>query len=123
MGNKLFGVDIAGALNTALGPLLPSMTLTKVLPGTRSASDPSAGTQPTSRAYPCKGILDTYRTSQIDQTIVKQGDRKALLLGDSLPSGVVPAPGDTVTAEGAVFTVVAVERDPDAATYTCQVRG
>lgn len=67
--------------------------------------------------------MDSYRTSQIDETIIQQGDRKVLILGNSIPSGVVPETGDMVEAEGRVFTVVAVERDPDAATYTCQVRG
>lgn len=122
MGNNLFNADIAGKLAAAMGPLLASMSLIKVVPGTRSPTDPSAGTNPTRRTFPCKGILDSYRTSQFDETIIKRGDRKALILGNTLPVGVIPEPNDEVKAEGSTFTVVAVERDPDAATYTCQVR-
>lgn len=123
MGNNLFGEDIAGQLFTNLGPLLPAVKLLKTVQGTRDPTDPSAGTEPTAQTYSGRGILDSYRTSQIDETIIQQGDRKVLILGNSIPSGVVPETGDMVEAEGRVFTVVAVERDPDAATYTCQVRG
>lgn len=123
MGNNLFGADIAGALNAALGPLMPVVKLLKTVQGTRNPNDPSAGTTPGTQTYNGRGILDSYRTSQIDETIIQQGDRKVLILGNSIPSGIVPETGDMVEAEGRVFTVVAVERDPDAATYTCQVRG
>lgn len=123
MGNNLFGANISGQLFAALGPLLPAVKLLKTVQGTRDPSDPSAGTSPTTATYTGRGILDSYRTSQIDETIIQQGDRKVLILGDSLPSGILPDTGDKVEAEGRVFTVIAVERDPDAATYTCQVRG
>lgn len=123
MGNNLFNADIAGKLAKALGPKLLPMSLSKVTPGTRSPTDPSAGTNPATRSYPCRGILESYRDSQFDGTIIQRGDRKALILGGTLPTGIIPTSGDAVSAEGSVFKVVAVDRDPDAATYTCQVRG
>lgn len=122
MGNDLFGANISGKIAAAMGPLLASMTVSKTMSGTRTPSDPSAGTNPVVTAYPCKGILDDYSASQFDGTIIKRGDRKALILGDTLPAGIIPEPSDLVGAEGATFTVVAVKRDPDAATYLCQVR-
>lgn len=123
MGNNLFGADIAGKLAKALGPGLLPMTLIKVVPGTRTPTDPSAGTNPTRRSFPCRGILDTYKLGQIDGTIIKHGDRKALILGGTLPKGVSPEPNDEVKIEGSTFTVCnPVERDPDAASYLCQVR-
>ena len=122
MGNNLFGANISGKIAKSLGPKLLPMSLVKVVPGTRSPTDPSSGTNPTKRNFPCRGIVDTYKTTQMDGTIVKMGDRKALLLGDTLPRGVVPEPNDEIRAEGALFTVVNVERDPDAATYLCQMR-
>jgi len=123
MGNNLFNADIAGKLAKALGPKLLPFVLRKVTPGTRSTSDPSAGTNPTTRNYPCRGILESYRDSQFDGTIIQRGDRKALLLGGTLPTGTFPTSGDVVVAEGSEFKVVAVDRDPDAATYSCQIRG
>lgn len=123
MGNKILGTDIAGILNRNLGPIAPLMTLVKVTSGTRSATEPSAGTLPTESPAPCRGFLDSYRDSQYDDTLILRGDRKAVILGDSLPSGVAPEPGDVVEAESRRFRVVAVDRDPDAATYLCQLRG
>lgn len=123
MGNKLFGKDIAGVLASKLGPLLLGFTLIKVTSGARDAADPSAGTSPTEASHACRGILEDYRDGQYDETIIKRGDRKALILGDTLPTGVVPEPSDKVTAEGRGFVIVGVTRDPDGATYTCQLRG
>ena len=123
MGNKLFNKDIAGVLAKRLGPLLLPMTLTRVTSGTRDASDPTAGTSPSETDHPCRGIIEDYRDSQYDGTIVKRGDRMALILGDTIQGGAVPQPSDRVTAEGRKYEVVGVKRDPDAATYTCQVRG
>lgn len=123
MGNKLFGKDIAGVLASKLGPLLLPITLQKMKSGARDPAEPSAGATLTTTSYPCRGILDSYRDSQYDDTIIKRGDRKALILGDSLPSGIIPEPSDKVVAEGRVYNVVGADRDPDAATYTCQLRG
>lgn len=123
MGNKLFGKDIAGALASKLGPLLLPMTLTRLTSGARDPDDPSAGTNPSETDHACRGIVEDYTDSQYDGTIVKRGDRKALILGDTIQGGAVPQPSDRVTAEGRVYDVIGVKRDPDAATYTCQVRG
>lgn len=123
MGNKLFGQDIAGLLNKNMGKLLPQITLTKTSTGARSSTSPSAGPTVSESNSPGRGILDSYRDNQYDDTIIKRGDRKVMILGDSLPSGVVPEPNDKITAEGREFVIVGVDRDPDAATYTCQVRG
>ncbi len=122
MGLKLFGVDIAGEVAKALGPSFLSFVLIKVKAGTRTTGDLAAGVDPKTSPNNCKGILDSYHERQIDGTLIKAGDRKALLLGDTLPSGVIPEPNDRITAEGITFQVMAVSRDPDAATYTCQVR-
>lgn len=122
MGQNLFGANISGQLAAAMGALLNPVTLIKVKPGTRNPANPSAGTNPTRRSFPCRGMVDSYRTSQMDGTIIKVGDRKVLVLGDTLPAGIVPEPNDEVRAESATYKVVAVERDPDAATYTIQVR-
>lgn len=123
MGNKLFGKDIAGKLNQKLGPLLLPFTLLKVASGARNPAAPSNGATLTETPHACRGILDSYRDGQYDDTIIKRGDRKALILGDSLPTGVIPQPSDKLVAEGREYNVVGVDRDPDAATYTLQVRG
>lgn len=119
---SLFGLDIAGLVASSLGGHLLPATLTVVTAGARG-SDPTAGTNPTQVSHACRGVLEDYATRTIDGTMVRVGDRRALLLGGTLPAGVVPKPGDTVTIEGATFNVVRVERDPAGAAYVCQLRG
>lgn len=120
MGNNLFGANISGKIAAALGPMLLPATLTKVTPGTRGA-DPTAGTNPTSASYPCRGMIDTYSQAELAESpILTALHRKILLLGDTIAAGaVVPDVSDRVTIEGATYGVDAIdERDPDRATYT-----
>lgn len=123
MGNNLFNANISGLLAKHLGPKLAQMYLIKVVPGTRDTTDPSAGLPLTRRTVPCKGILEDFKLSQIDGTIIQKGDRMALILGDTLPKGIVPEANDEFKAEGKVHTVVGIPtRDPDAASYILQLR-
>jgi hypothetical protein len=131
----LFGVDIAGAINQAMGPLMLSATLIRRTPGTRGAGALSAGRTvgDTTTSYPCKGFTEAYKQSYMggtaeraggrEATLVQVGDRKISLLGASLPDAIDPAPGDQITIEGKTFTIVGdVQRDPVAALFVCQGR-
>lgn len=120
---KLFGVDIAKELAKGMAKGLLQATLIRVIPGTRSSSAPTAGTNSTKQSSPCKGFIQDYSASQFDGTSIMKGDRKVILLGGTLPSNVVPTPGDEVTIEGKKYDVVTVKRDPAAATYELQARG
>jgi hypothetical protein len=123
---NLFGLDIAGIVESAIsaaGGLLPA-TLIVVTPGTRTPGSVSAGTNPTSTDYACKGLVSDYAVGQIDNTLVQQGDRKVLLIARSIGGGAVePKPSDRVTIESRTYTVIAVTRDAAAAAYHLQVRG
>lgn len=120
MGNKLFGANIAGDIAKALGPLLLPGKLLSKSPGTRTTS--TGGRNPKTATATFRGILDSYKDSQIDGTIIKKGDRMILMLGDTLPTGRIPEPNDEAEIEGSRFKIVAVDRDPDAASYVCQAR-
>ncbi len=132
---KLFGVDIAAEINRGLGPGLLDAVLTKVTGGARTTGSLTGGTNPTTTTHVAKGFLEEYTDFQIggtannrstdvvDGTLIQRGDRKVILLGDSINPAVVPTAGDLVTIEGEVFNIVRVQRDPAAATYTMQVRG
>lgn len=122
MGNRLFGADIAGELARNLGPLLPKMRLLKKTVGARTSGSLTSGRSVSYRGYSCRGILEAYSESRFPESTIEDGDRKALILGDTLPRGIVPDVGDRIEAEGSTFTVVSVMRDPDAASYTCQIR-
>lgn len=124
MGNTLFGIDIAGIIDQEMSAGLLDLTLIKITPGTRTVGQLTAGTNPTSASTAGKGIIDDYQDRQINETTIKRGDRRVLIIGNSLSGGaVIPEAGDQVTIEGATYEIVGVERDPAAATYTCQVRG
>ena len=118
---NIFGVDIQGKINQALGPLVFDITLTVVTPGTRGA-EITAGTQPTEDTYTVKGFIDEYTDRERENTIIQKGDRKITLLGGSLPSGITPKPNDKLTINGETKRIVDVQVDPAAATYECQVR-
>ena len=119
---KLFGVDIAGLINKAMGGLLLPATLHSVTQGTRTPGSLTGGPNPTETDHTCRGFVSGYKDHQIDGTIIRQGDRKVTLLGASIKPAAVPKPNDRVTIEEAAYTVIAVTRDPAAAIYELQAR-
>jgi hypothetical protein len=126
MGNNLFGVGISKLIKDNIGPNVLNATLTKVTPGTRSASEPTQGTNPTTTDYACKGFIDTQKVRFKAGTLVEGGKKVAVLIGDTISNGTVtPAPGDFITIEGTKYQIPEdgmIDRDPDAATYTCEIR-
>lgn len=118
----LFGVNIAGIIGQSMDSGLLPVTLTKVAPGVRSTTDPTAGTNEVRKSYPGRGFIDDYKDYQINETTIRRGDRRILVTGNSL-RGIVPVTGDEIKIEGINYTIIKVLRDPAAATYTCQVRG
>jgi hypothetical protein len=119
----LFGIDIAGTVAGAMADGLLPVTLLKVSAGQRDPADLTSGPKNSIKKHNCRGFIQDYTTRQIDGDIVKMGDRKVLILGATLPSGVVPEPDDQATCEGRTYTIKYVNRDPAAATYECQGRG
>ena len=120
----LFGIDIAGILWNSIqqaGGLVP-LTLRVEVPGERGA-DRTAGNNPTYSDHSGQGILGDYDDFQIQGTNVERGDRRVTIIARSLSPLTTPSPGDRVEIEGTSYNVVAVKRDPAAATFTCQVRG
>jgi len=118
----IFGEDIAGKINQALGPLVFDQILINITE-VRNPLDPTEVTL-TETPHDCKGFVDVFEDDHVDGTLVLRTDRKIVILGASLPSGVTPQPGDKITAEGTNFNIVpkGVKRDPAAATYECQSR-
>lgn len=118
---SLFNIDMPAIINQAMGSLLLTATLIKPTRSARTSNDLTSGFVKTDTSYATKGFYDDYREGVVDGTLVKDGDRKALLLAEPL-GGVRPEVGDKITIEGETRLVVRVNRDPAAATYTCQVR-
>src|SRR5262245_28395419 len=126
MGTELFrgfGVSISQEVLKALGPGVPAITLIARRPGTPDPDDLSAGAPIVEQQHRCKGFLDTYDQRRFGGTEIAQGTRVIVILGDSLPSNVVPASEDRIVAEGSTFVLTGpVVRDPAGATYACAVR-
>lgn len=118
---RLFGIDIAGIVAREIGPGLRPSVLTKVAPGTRTPGQLSGGTNPVETAHSCRGMEDTLSRLRPDM-IVKDARGVVLLIGGTLPVGIVPQAGDRVAVDGgADQRILNVLRDPAAATYLCQV--
>lgn len=127
MGSPIFrnlGIDVSGLIAQHLGPALLPVTLRKVKVGARTPGALTAGTNPTVTIARGRGMVEDYKNSQIDGELVRRGDRRVLILGDTLTPRVIPEAGDEVDIEGERLRIVAdgVTSDPAKATYTCQTR-
>lgn len=118
---KLFGVDIAKELSTAMSPGLLTAKLIKVTVTNPVTANTTEGGL-TEKSYSCKGVISDYSDLQVDGTVIQTGDRRIVLLAGSLPSNISPDTGDFIEIEGGKSTIVQVFRDPAGATYTCQTR-
>lgn len=79
--------------------------------------------------HPCKGLITDYNDYRRLSLGIPATDRQVLVLGRSLPLGVVPAKGHKITlpdpsSGGAprTFDVVAKTGDPASALYKLQAR-
>jgi hypothetical protein len=79
--------------------------------------------------YPCKVLLTDYSDYRRQTLGIPATDRQVLVLGASLPSGVIPAKGHRITAPDpakgllpTTFDVIAKTGDPAAALYKLQAR-
>ena len=74
----------------------------------------------------CKGFIDSQAVTFADGTQVRAGMKVVVLIGDTIDGGnQAPVPGDRITIEGTLYVIPEdgrIDRDPAAATYTCEVR-
>lgn len=85
--------------------------------------DPGSGTQ-TDVDYPVTAVVTSYRTDEIDGTVIEARDRRVYLSPDGL--AIEPQTSDTLIIDGAPFAIVNVERmEPADATvaWRLQARG
>ena len=93
-------------------------------------SDGQGGQIPQDPAsHPCKALVTDYSDYRRISLGIPATDRQVLVLGGSLPSGVIPAKGHQITApdpsNGGVmrtFDVIAKTGDPASALYKLQAR-
>ncbi len=127
MGTELFrkfGVSISKEILDALGPGIPKATLLSRSLGAEDPTDLTAGRPIVETPHDCLAFIDTYDSRRMGESVIKQGTRVILIIGDSLPTGVIPENEDRIIAEGSTFHLTGpTVRDPAAATYIVEVRG
>lgn len=99
------------------------------VPTTVRQSDGQGGWLPAGSPaqHPCKVLLTDYSDYRRLRLGIPASDRLVLVLGSSLPAGIIPAKGQKITAPDPAaglalktFDVVAVTGDPAAALYKLQ---
>jgi len=78
--------------------------------------------------HPCKGLVTGYSDHVIAGGIVRATDKRAIILGATLPDGVRPRPGDRITTPEGIISIVPagttgtppVQSDPAGAAYECR---
>lgn len=126
MGNVLFGVDIAGIVADAMGGQLLPVTITRYTRGDRDPGNLTGGQPATPETVTgISGFFEDFTRDPPPGVVVELGDRKALLIGDTIPAGGHPLRNDAITIEGeTLYMVQLLSRDPAAATfvYLCRDR-
>jgi len=125
---KAFGInDMPKLIQDALGggQAVVAATLHSRAEGARSGGITSGRTI-VETDYSCRGFIDYQRTADLTGTLVEDGTKVIILLGNSINGGnTAPKPGDRITIEGVKYHIAddtEIDRDPASATYTCEVR-
>lgn len=125
MGNPLFGINISKLINDNVGTGVLDATLTKVTESSRTGGSLDDGRVTTTTTFACKGFIDQQMQRGLDGTLVDDGTKTIVLIGDSINGGAAasaPDSGDRITIEGTEYNIQTIDRDPAAATYTCICR-
>lgn len=122
---NLFGLDIAGLVNSAItgaGGVLVG-TLHKRTAGTRTSGQLTSGVNPTYVDSTFNGFIDRKTsTTLVGGTLVTKEGERASILGASISPAVVPEMGDELTLEGNRYKITKVlDRDPAGALYVCEI--
>ena len=102
---------------------------TLIVPGAQVSDGQGGFISGPPTSHPCKALVadyDVYRRASLG---IPGSDRLVLVLGGSLPAGVIPAKGHKITAPDpekglalSTFDVIAKTGDPAAALYELQSR-
>lgn len=112
--------DLPGEIAEALDDVFRSATLKT--PGTPT-SDGQGGWipgSPTSKT--CKALVEDYSDFRRHALGIPATDRKIIVLAASIQDGAEPKPGNAINIESRDWSIIAVSRDPAAATYEVQGR-
>ncbi len=129
--------QLAKLLAQGLGPQaligFGAMTLVRTNPGTRDPLNLTAGNNPTTTSYACKGRQGVKRSAywqfwqnaQLSGTQTRTSFVGFTVLGATLPDGVTPRAGDRIVHAGVTYTIAADgASNPDGvgAVWECMTR-
>ena len=104
----------------ALGDVFRDATLK--IPGTPTSDGQGGWTPGAPTSKTCKALVEDYSDFRRHSLGIPANDRKIIMLAASIQDDATPEVGQTITAEGRDWQIVAVSRDPAAATYELQAR-
>jgi hypothetical protein len=124
MGAELFGVDIAAIVADATAGQLFDVTVTRQVEGERDPDDLTGGKPKTPDVVTgITGFWEDFTRDPPPGILLELGDRKAVLIGDTIPAGKHPRRNDAITIEGeTLYVVQLISRDPASAAFTYQCR-
>jgi len=118
MASPLSG-GIARTIGKALAGVMIPVTLSRT---SGDVYDPGSGSviPGTTKTFRARGLVDDWGAYYLASQLVAAGDRKVSILAATLKT--TPTPGDSVTADGQTWNVIAVQSDPAKAVWVLQVR-
>lgn len=119
----LFGVDIAGIVNSALSKGLLDLTLIVITKPAVDPNDPTAAPTSVPVNHIGKGVISDYSDFHRRNTAIQDGDREVMIVAKSLVPAVRPAVGNKLTIDGSTYYITGpVKIDAAEARYLCHVR-
>lgn len=120
-GNELFGVDIAGIIDSAMSDGLLDVTISRNVEGGRTPGSLTGGKTKTPESVDTvKGFWEDFANEfeRPPGVELEADDRKAVLIGDTIPEGWVPRRNWAITIDGlTLFVVRPLQVDPARAVY------
>lgn len=121
---ELFGVDIAGIVGDAMAGQLFPVTITRNEQGERDPNNLTGGRpQEPATVVGIEGFWEDFTGQPPPGVVVELNDRKAVLIGDTIPPGGEPLRNDAIEIEGqTLYMVKPISRDPASAVFVYQCR-
>lgn len=120
---EMFGIDISGLIADAMSGQLFAVTVTRYTEAAEDPDDLTGGGRVPTVIEGAEGFWEDFTGNPPPGVTVELNDRKAVLIGDTVPAGGLPQRGDAITIEGqTLYAVQLITRDPASAVYVYQCR-
>lgn len=120
---EMFGIDISGLIAGAMAGQLFPVTITRYAEVAEDPNDLTGGGRTPTPVDGAEGFWEDFTGTPPPGVVVELNDRKAVLIGDTIPAGATPRRGDAITIEGqTLYAVKLISRDPASAVYVYQCR-